>query len=116
MIQKGPGLGADAVILDLEDSVSPEQKDAARFLVTRAIETVNFGQSEVMVRINPISNGGLVDLSVVLEAGPDSVVVPKCESKEDVLVVEDAINKANPKKPVAILPMIETARGILSAF
>jgi len=116
MIQKGPGLGADAVILDLEDSVSPEQKDAARFLVTRAIETVNFGQSEVMVRINPISNGGLVDLSVVLEAGPDSVVVPKCESKEDVLVVEDAINKVNPKKPVAILPMIETARGILSAF
>lgn len=116
MIQKGPGLGADAVILDLEDSVAPEQKDAARFLVSRAIETINFGLAEVMVRINPITHGGLVDLAVVLGAGPDSVVVPKCESKEDVLAVEDAVNKANPKKPVAILPMIETARGILSAF
>lgn len=116
MIQKGPGLGADAVILDLEDSVSPEQKDAARFLVTRAIETINFGQSEVMVRINPVRHGGLKDLEVVLGAGPDSIVVPKCESKEDVLIVEDAINKANPEKQVTILPMIETAKGILQAY
>lgn len=116
MIQKGPGLGADAVILDLEDSVSPEQKDAARFLVTRAIETINFGFSEVMVRINPIAHGGLIDLETVLPASPDSIVVPKCESKEDVHAVEDAINRANPEKPVAILPMIETAKGILNAY
>lgn len=116
MIQKGPGLGADAVILDLEDSVSPEQKDAARFLVTRAIDTINFGLSEVMVRINPVAHGGLIDLEKVLIAGPDSIVVPKCESKEDVLAVEDAITRANPKKPVSILPMIETAKGILSAY
>lgn len=116
MIQKGPGLGADAVILDLEDSVSPEQKDAARLLVKRAIETINFGQSEVMVRINPVNHGGLKDLEVILETGPDSIVVPKCESREDVMLVADAINRAAPKKQVAILPMIETAKGILQAY
>lgn len=116
MIQKGPLLGADALILDLEDSVAPEQKDAARNLVTQAIKSINFGLSEVMVRINPVSHGGLKDLEVVLQAGPDSIVVPKCESKEDVLAVEDAIHAANIEKPVAVLPMIETARGVLNAF
>jgi citrate lyase subunit beta/citryl-CoA lyase len=116
MIQKGPHLGADAVILDLEDSVSPEEKDAARILVARAIETIDFGGSEVMVRINPIHAGGLDDLPVVLAAGPDSIVVPKCESRDDVLTVDNAINDFNPAKPVAILPMIETAKGILNAY
>ena len=116
MIQKGPHLGADAVILDLEDSVSPEEKDAARILVARAIETLDFGGSEVMVRINPIHAGGLDDLPVVLAAGPDSIVVPKCESRDDVLTVDNAINDFNPGKPVAILPMIETAKGILNAY
>jgi citrate lyase subunit beta/citryl-CoA lyase len=116
MIQKGPGLGADAVILDLEDSVSPEQKDAARLLVSRAIKMINFGLSEVMVRINPVNHGGLLDLAAVLEAGPDAVVVPKCESKADVQAVENAINRANLQKQVRILPMIETAKGILAAY
>ncbi len=116
MIQKGPHLGADAVILDLEDSVSPEEKDAARILVARAIETLNFGASEVMVRINPIHAGGLVDLPVILAAGPDSIVVPKCECRDDVLAVEAAVNENAPPNPVAILPMIETAKGILNVY
>lgn len=116
MLQKGPGLGADAVILDLEDSVAPQEKDAARFLVTRAIETIDFGDSEVMVRINPINGGGLDDLDVVLAAEPDSVVVPKCENRDDVLAVESAIRDFNPAQPVSILPMIETAKGILNAY
>jgi len=116
MIQKGPVLGADAVILDLEDSVSPEQKDAARILVHRALRNINFGDSEVMVRINPISHGGLMDLAEILPAGPDSVVVPKCESRADVIAVENAINAAGLVKQVSILPMIETAKGILNAY
>ena len=115
MIQKGPHLGADAVILDLEDSVSPEEKDAARILVGKAIENINFGDAEVMVRINPVHSGGLLDLPVILAAGPDSIVVPKCESRNDVLIVDKAINEISPSKPIAILPMIETAKGILNA-
>lgn len=116
MIQKGPGLGADAVILDLEDSVSPEQKDAARFLVSRAIKMIDFGLSEVMVRINPISHGGLLDLAAVLPSGPDAVVVPKCESKAEVQAIENIIKEAKLPKLIKILPMIETAKGILNAY
>lgn len=116
MIQKGPGLGADAVILDLEDSVSPEQKDAARFLVSRAIKMIDFRHTEVMVRINPIRHGGMVDLDAVLASGPDAVVVPKCENKADVTIVEHAIQEANLPKEIRILPMIETAKGILNAY
>jgi citrate lyase subunit beta / citryl-CoA lyase len=116
MIQKGPGLGADAVILDLEDSVSSEQKDAARFLVNRAIRMIDFGLAEVMVRINPLKHGGHLDLASVLTAGPDAIVVPKCESKADVQAVENAISEANMAKEIRILPMIETAKGILNAY
>jgi citrate lyase subunit beta/citryl-CoA lyase len=116
MIQKGPHLGADAVILDLEDSVSPEEKDAARILVAKAIETLDFRDSEVMVRINPVHSGGLSDLPVILAAGPDAVVVPKCESRDDVLIVDKVINETRPSKAVAILPMIESAKGILNAY
>ncbi|MFV0438786.1 MAG: HpcH/HpaI aldolase/citrate lyase family protein [Desulfopila sp.] len=115
MIQKGPGIGADALILDLEDAVSPEHKDAARLLVRNAIATVDFGLSEVMVRINPVNGGGLTDLAVVLAAGPDAIVVPKCESAADVQVVAEAIEQARLPKPISILPMIETAKGILHA-
>ncbi len=116
MIQKGPGLGADAVILDLEDAVSPEEKDSARFLVSRAIKMIDFRLSEVMVRINPVNRGGLVDLEAVLASGPDAVVIPKCEGKADVLVVEEAIKAAKLLKQISILPMIETAKGILNAY
>jgi citrate lyase subunit beta/citryl-CoA lyase len=116
MIQKGPLLGADAVILDLEDSVSPEEKDAARFLVTNAISALNFGNTEVMVRINPINTCGLKDLAAVLPAGPDSIVVPKCEHRKDVVAVEKAIAQSNLAKPVGILPLIESAKGILNAY
>ncbi len=116
MIQKGPLLGADAVILDLEDSVSPGEKDAARFLVTNAIKSLNFGETEVMVRINPLSTCGREDLAAVLPAGPDAIVVPKSENREGVQVVEKAILESRLSKRVAILPLIESARGIMNAY
>jgi citrate lyase subunit beta/citryl-CoA lyase len=116
MIQKGPLLGADAVILDLEDSVIPAEKDAARFLVTNAIKSLNFGETEIMVRINPLSTCGREDLAAVLPAGPDAIVVPKSEDREGVQVVERAILESRLSKRVAILPLIESARGIMNAY
>jgi citrate lyase subunit beta / citryl-CoA lyase len=116
MIQKGPLFGADAVILDLEDSVPPEEKDAARILVSMAIENIDFGETEVMVRINPLDVYGEDDLRMILPAGPDSIVLPKCERTEDVKRVEAIIKEMKPPKPVAILPLIETAKGLLHAY
>ena len=116
VIQKGPLLGADVVILDLEDSVAPDEKDAARILVTNAIKSVNFGAAEVMVRINPLTTCGKEDLAAVLPAGPDAIVVPKSENREGVQVVERAILESKLSKRVAILPLIESAKGILNAY
>jgi citrate lyase subunit beta/citryl-CoA lyase len=115
MIQKGPLLGADVVILDLEDSVAPGEKDAARILVTNAIKSLNFGATEVMVRINPLTTCGREDLAAVLPAGPDAIVVPKSENREGVQVVEKAILESKLSKRVGILPLIESAKGILNA-
>ncbi|HID71459.1 MAG TPA: citrate lyase acyl carrier protein, partial [Thermoplasmata archaeon] len=116
MLQKGPLFGADAVILDLEDSVPPEEKDAARLLVKKAIENLDFGETEIMVRINPLDVCGEEDLEVVLPAGPDSIVLPKCEKAEDVKKVEKIIERIKPPKEVALLPLIETAKGLLNAY
>ena len=116
MIAKGPLFGADAVILDLEDSVPPEEKDAARILVSMAIKNMDFGNTEVMVRINPLNVCGEDDLKRVLPAGPDSIVLPKCERPEDVIRVEEIIRLVEPPKKVAILPLIETAKGLINAY
>jgi citrate lyase subunit beta/citryl-CoA lyase len=116
VIQKGPLLGADVVILDLEDSVAPGEKDAARILVTHALQSLNFGASEVMVRINPLSTCGREDLAAVLPMGPDAIVVPKAEERDTVRVVEKAILESKLRKRVAILPLIESAKGILNAY
>lgn len=116
MIVKGPLFGADAVILDLEDSVPPEEKDAARILVSMAIEHLDFGNTEIMVRINPLNVCGEDDLKRVLPAGPDSIVLPKCEKVEDVKRVENLIERIKPPKRVAILPLIETAKGLINAY
>ncbi|MDA8125948.1 MAG: CoA ester lyase [Deltaproteobacteria bacterium] len=116
VIQKGTLLGADVVILDLEDSVAPDEKDAARILVTNAIKSVNFGAAEVMVRINPLTTCGREDLAAVLPVEPDAIVVPKSENREGVQVVERAILESKLGKRVAILPLIESAKGILNAY
>ncbi len=54
MIMNGPILGADTIILDLEDAVAPNQKDAARELVKNAMKTLDFGGCEIIVRINAL--------------------------------------------------------------
>ena len=59
--------------------------------MTNAIKSVNFGETEVMVRINPLTTCGVEDLAAVLPAGPDAIVVPKSENREGVQVVEKAI-------------------------
>ncbi len=70
--------GADAIILDLEDSVHPAEKDSARLLVRNALRAVDFGGAERMVRINQIPLG-LADLEQVIPEQPDLVLIPKAK-------------------------------------
>jgi citrate lyase subunit beta / citryl-CoA lyase len=110
----------DCVILDLEDSVHPDAKDAARLLVRNALRAVDFGAAERMVRINQAPLG-VRDLEEVVPAGPDLILIPKVEDPEQVREVAhraDAIRAASaePGQPVWLMPIIESALGIERAF
>lgn len=113
--------GADAVILDLEDSVSPPEKDAARYLIRNAIDTLDFGTSELIVRVNPYNSPyGRDDLEVIVPAGPDVILIPKCETAEDVTVVAEAIARLEKatglSKTIKLMPLIETCKGVMHAY
>jgi citrate lyase subunit beta/citryl-CoA lyase len=110
--------GPDAVILDLEDSVAPDRKDEARVLVRNALRAVDFYGAERMVRINQLPRG-LDDLESVVPQFPNVILVPKCESADDVRVVNEKIELVKRERgldhPVWLMPIIESARGVLNA-
>ena len=107
--------GADAVILDLEDSVHPDQKLAARALVRHALRALDFGEAERMVRINQLPLG-LEDLAAVVPEAPDLILIPKVEAPDQVREVEAALVRYSPDRPVWIMPIIESALGTERAF
>jgi citrate lyase subunit beta/citryl-CoA lyase len=108
----------DAVILDLEDSVHPAEKDAARLLVRNALRCVDFQGAERMVRINQLPRG-LEDLDEVVPEAPDVILVPKVESVADILEVHTRIQGIREERgvatPVWIMPILESALGIENA-
>lgn len=116
----GAGLyGADGVILDLEDSVHPEEKDAARRLVASALRGLDFGGAERMVRINQ-GEAGLEDLEAVIPAQPDLILIPKVERPEQVRRVEEKIaalqQELGTSRPIWLMPILESALGLEHAF
>ena len=121
LMRNGGLYGADSVILDLEDSVSPGEKDAARILVRNTLLTIDYFDCERIVRINPLSTEyGADDLEMIVPYGVDTILVPKCECADDIKSVEKIIAGLEKKHSlgyeVLIMPLIETAKGILNAF
>src|SRR5437763_12201873 len=108
--------GPDAIILDLEDSVHPGEKDAARILIRNTLRAVDFGACERMVRINQLPMG-LEDLAEVIPEAPDLVLIPKVEQADQVVEVDQVIEKlmAN-QRLVWLMPILESALGIENAF
>jgi citrate lyase subunit beta/citryl-CoA lyase len=111
--------GADAIILDLEDSVHPHEKDAARVLVRNALRAVDFLQCERMVRINQLPLG-LEDLQQIVPESPDVILIPKVETAEQVLVVARKIAEIKSNygivRPIWLMPTLESALGIEKAY
>jgi citrate lyase subunit beta/citryl-CoA lyase len=109
----------DAVILDLEDSVHPAEKDSARILVRNALRSVNFGAAERMVRINQLPLG-LADLEEIIPESPDLILIPKVERPEQVREVDaritDLARAAGISRPIWLMPILESALGIENAF
>lgn len=92
MLNKALGLPADSLILDLEDSVTPERKAAARDEVCEWLADADFKQQEKLVRINPMdSQWGREDLEAVLQHRPDGIVLPKVLDLKAVHAVDQLI-------------------------
>ncbi|MDD3716906.1 MAG: aldolase/citrate lyase family protein [Candidatus Marinimicrobia bacterium] len=109
----------DGIILDLEDSVAPARKDEARILVRNTLRAVNFYGAERMVRINQ-GERGLMDLDAVVPQHVNVILLPKCESAEQVRVVDSHIQQLRKEHHIEhetwIMPIIESAVGVLRAF
>ena len=110
---------ADGIILDLEDSVAPEKKDEARILVRNALRQICFYGAERMVRINQ-GERGLKDLEYVIPHYANLILIPKCESSEEVKRVESKIhelrNLYHLYNEVYLMPIIESAAGVEMSF
>ncbi len=122
IIVNGEILGADAVILDLEDAVAPAEKDSARILVRNAIKYMGFGKCEVIVRINAIDTAyWQKDLDAIIPVRPSLIMPPKTSCAADVLAVDAYITRLEEKlglEPgsVGLIPLIETALGVENAY
>lgn len=109
----------DCIILDLEDSVPPNEKDAARFLVREVLASLDFKDTEVWVRINPLSRGGREDLEVVLPGRPHGICLPKAESPVEVAELAGLLYELEGRYGIPwlvwIMPIIESPKGVLAA-
>jgi citrate lyase subunit beta/citryl-CoA lyase len=122
MLQNIPIFAADAVIIDLEDAVPPGEKDAARRLVRRFLETYVDRRQEVLVRINPLDTPwGLADLREVLPALPDGIRLPKADTPEIVERLDTFLTEQEEALGLDIgrfrvLPSIESALGVINCI
>ena len=122
MIINGDALGADSIILDLEDAVSPDEKDAARFLVQSAIREMGFRGVEITVRINAIDTPYWKDdLDAIVPLKPDLIMPPKASSAADMQTLDAYISGIEARCGMAqgtvrLIPLIETALGVERAF
>lgn len=113
--------GADSLMLDLEDAVAENQKNAARFSLYHALKTVDYGDTEVIVRINGLDTPHWrEDVRVCVAAGADGVRIAKCESAGDVIAVEKAVEAAEEefrkeKGRTLLMAALESPKGILNA-
>ena len=122
MLINGNCLGADAVIFDLEDAVSPAEKDAARILVRNTMRYMDFRGCEIIVRINSIDTAfWKQDIDEILPYKPGLILLPKTGSAEDVKAADAYISQVEEKlgmaqDTVGLMPLIETAMGVENAF
>ena len=108
----------DAIILDLEDSVAPLEKQSARLIVRNALRTLDFFGAERMVRINQ-GNLGFEDLEAIIPHNVHVILIPKVESAEQLTKIDDEIKKISKKhgikEQIFLMPILESAAGILNA-
>lgn len=114
--------GADSIMLDLEDAVAENQKDAARFSLYYALKNIDYGDTEVIVRINGLDTPHWQeDIRVCVAGGADGIRIAKCESAQDVKTVEKHVEMAEREFNVEVgrtllMAALESPKGILNAY
>ena len=115
-LAKASTLPADALILDLEDSVAPDQKVAARGQVTEAVRKGGFGGREVVIRVNgPHTPWGDEDLAAASAAGPDAILLPKVDGPGAIMAAARVLREAGAPEKTRIWAMMETPNAVLNA-
>ena len=115
-------LGADSIIFDLEDAVSPAEKDAARILIRNTIRYMPFENQEIIVRINSIDTPfWQSDIDTILPEKPNLFLLPKANRAEDIVLVDEYMTKLEEKLgfeigSIGLMPLIETALGVENSF
>jgi citrate lyase beta subunit len=119
-IEKATTLGVDSICMDMEDGVAANKKAEARAVIAQAMKELDFGKSERCIRINPVGSGlEKRDLAAALATNPDTIVVPKIETAEQVKWVSEHIetyelsSKLNIGS-IRLLVGVETAKGIMN--
>ncbi|MEG0372074.1 MAG: aldolase/citrate lyase family protein [Clostridium sp.] len=121
MLQNAGILGADAIILDLEDAVSITEKDSARILVREAIKNIDYSNVELVVRINPLDTDfAEKDIDVIGRVKPDTILVPKA-TEEAMLMVDEALTKIEKEEGfevggIKLIALVESAYGIENVY
>lgn len=121
MIRDAYIYGSDCIMFDLEDSVSIMEKDSARTLVYEALTMIDYGDKEIVVRINSLdSEFGIEDLEAMVRARVDVIRLPKTETAEDIIVCEREIERIEQEIGLEVgttkmMAAIESAVGILNA-
>ena len=113
--------GPDSIMLDLEDSVTLAEKDAARLLVYHALQSVDYGNTEMVVRINPLNTPfGRKDIEAVVRAGVQVIRRPKTDTADEVREVEAEILRVEQRLGCVgrtqIMAAIESALGVVNAY
>ena len=114
--------GCDSIMLDLEDAVAFNQKDAARFSLYHALKTIDYGDTEVIVRINGLDTPFWEeDIRCSVAGGADGIRIAKCESAQDVKTVEEHVLAAEKEFGVEegrtlLMAALESPKGILNAY
>lgn len=115
-------LGADAVIFDLEDAVSPAEKDAARILVRNTMRYMDLSGCEVIVRINSVDTSyWQADVDAILPEKPDLILLPKTSTPADALAADEYMSAVEKRLgfengTVGLMPLIETAAGVENSY
>ena len=109
-VAKAPTAGADAVVLDLEDSIPHDRKAEARAALAEAVPTARSGGAEVLVRINRPPRLAVPDMEAAAEAGADGILLTKVLGPDHVRLAVEVIAQA--RQRMVVVPMVETAAAL----